>query len=172
MAGGNAAIVVHAIVINPNLCIMYRGYKAVYIELFISKNVITERMINLLRGIRGATTVVKNESTEIIERVTELLTTIVQANEFEMEDIGAVIFSSTPDINATFPAIAARNIGWTEVPLFGTQEIDSPNGVPQCIRVLILLNTDLPQKDIKHIYLREAVVLRQDLKQESHVSES
>ena len=172
MAGGNAAIVVHAIVINPNLCIMYRGYKAVYIELFISKNVITERMINLLRGIRGATTVVKNESTEIIERVTELLTTIVQANQFEMEDIGAVIFSSTPDINATFPAIAARNIGWTEVPLFGTQEIDSPNGVPQCIRVLILLNTDLPQKNIKHIYLREAVVLRQDLKQESHVSES
>ncbi|AJQ27262.1 chorismate mutase [Pelosinus fermentans] len=171
MAGGNAAIVVHAIVINPNLCIMYRGYKAVYIEL-LYKNVTTERMINLLRGIRGATTVVKNESTEIIERVTELLTTIVQANEFEMEDIGAVIFSSTPDINATFPAIAARNIGWTEVPLFGTQEIDSPNGVPQCIRVLILLNTDLPQKDIKHIYLREAVVLRQDLKQESHVSES
>ncbi|MDF2635720.1 MAG: chorismate mutase [Pelosinus sp.] len=122
-------------------------------------------MIILLRGIRGAITVDKNESVEIIERVTELLAAIVQANTFELEDIGAIIFSSTPDVNSTFPAIAARNLGWTEVPLFGTQEIDSPNGVPYCIRVLILLNTELPQKAIKHIYLREAVVLRQDIKQ-------
>jgi len=114
---------------------------------------------------RGAITVDKNESVEIIERVTELLAAIVQANTFELEDIGAIIFSSTPDVNSTFPAIAARNLGWTEVPLFGTQEIDSPNGVPYCIRVLILLNTELPQKAIKHIYLREAVVLRQDIKQ-------
>lgn len=124
-------------------------------------------MIFLLRGIRGAITVDKNESAEIIEKVAELLSTMVQANKIEIEDIGAVIFSSTPDLNSTFPAVAARNLGWTEVPLFGTQEIDSPNGVPYCIRVLILLNTDLPQKAIKHIYLRGAVVLRQDINKDN-----
>jgi chorismate mutase len=123
-------------------------------------------MIILLRGIRGAITVDKNESVEIVERVAELLAAIKQNNKFDIEDIGAVIFSSTPDINSTFPAVAARNLGWTEVPLFGTQEIDSPNGIPRCIRVLILLNTELSQKAIKHIYLRDAVVLRQDIKQD------
>lgn len=123
-------------------------------------------MIILLRGIRGATTVENNESSEIVDRVTELLSALLAANKFEMEDIGAVIFSSTPDINAAFPAIAARNLGWTEVPLFGTQEIDSPDGISRCIRVLILWNTGLSQKAIKHIYLRDAVVLRQDIKQD------
>jgi chorismate mutase len=123
-------------------------------------------MIILLRGIRGAITVDQNESAEIVERVAELLAAMKQANAFELEDIGAVIFSSTPDINSTFPAIAARKLGWTEVPLFGTQEIDNPNAIPRCIRVLILLNTELSQKAIKHIYLRDAVVLRQDIRQE------
>jgi len=124
-------------------------------------------MIILLRGIRGAITVDENDSVEIVEKVAELLSTMVQANKIEIEDMGAVIFSSTPDVNSAFPAIAARNLGWTEVPLFGTQEIDSPNGVPRCIRVLILLNTDLPQKAIKHIYLRGAVVLRQDINKDN-----
>lgn len=123
-------------------------------------------MIRLVRGIRGATTVDKNESTEIINNVVELLSALVEANKIDIEDIGAVIFSSTPDVNSAFPAIAARNLGWTEVPLFGTQEIDSPNGVAHCIRVLILLNTDLPQKAIKHLYLRGAIVLRQDINKE------
>lgn len=123
-------------------------------------------MIRLVRGIRGATTVEKNESTEIISNVMELLSALVEANKIDIEDIGAVIFSSTPDVNSAFPAIAARNLGWTEVPLFGTQEIDSPNGVAHCIRVLILLNTDLPQKAISHLYLRGAVVLRQDINKE------
>ena len=123
-------------------------------------------MIRLVRGIRGATTVDNNESTEIVSNVIELLSALVEANKIDIEDIGAVIFSSTPDVNSAFPAIAARNLGWTEVPLFGTQEIDSPNGVAHCIRVLILLNTDLPQKAIKHLYLRGAVVLRQDINKE------
>lgn len=123
-------------------------------------------MINLVRGIRGATSVDKNESAEIAEKVTELLLEMVQANTIEIEDIAAVIFSSTPDINSAFPAIAARNMGWTEVPLFGTQEIDNPNGVARCVRVLILLNTQLQQKAIKHIYLRDAVLLRRDISKE------
>ncbi len=117
----------------------------------------------MLRGIRGATTVASNEREEIIEQVTELLSAMVTENNIQTEDIGAVIFSSTPDINAAFPAAGARAMGWTEVPLFGTLEIDNPAGVPRCIRVLILWNTDLAQNDVKHIYLKGSAVLRQDL---------
>lgn len=121
-------------------------------------------MIILVRGVRGATSVDKNEPADILERVEELLVTMVEANEIKIEDIAAVTFSSTADLNSAFPAIAARNLGWIEVPLFGTQEIDCPTALPRCIRVLILLNTDLPQNAIKHSYLREAAVLRPDVK--------
>lgn len=117
----------------------------------------------MLRGVRGATTVLRNERQEILEKTAELLTKMVEANNICSEDIGAVIFASTPDINSTFPAAAARTLGWADVPLFGTQEIDNPDGVPQCVRVLILWNCDLPQNAITHVYLRDAVKLRPDL---------
>lgn len=120
-------------------------------------------MIILVRGIRGAISVDENQSAEIIARVEELLVAMVQANNIQTEDIASITFSSTVDLNATFPAIGARNLGWSQVPLFGTQEIDCPTGLPRCIRVLILLNTDLPQNAIKHIYLREAIALRNDI---------
>ena len=74
----------------------------------------------MLRGIRGATTVTANNQEEIFERVAELLTTIMQENRLVTEDIGAVIFSSTPDLNAAFPAAGARRAGWAQIPLFGT----------------------------------------------------
>lgn len=118
----------------------------------------------MLRGVRGATTVERNEREEIFANVAELLALIVEENKIDIEDIGAVIFSSTPDINAAFPAAGARAMGWSEVPLFGTLEIDNPNGVARCIRVLILWNTEVPQKEIKHLYIKGAAVLRQDLK--------
>lgn len=118
----------------------------------------------MLRGVRGATTVERNEREEIFANVAELLALIVEENKIDIEDIGAVIFSSTPDINAAFPAAGARAMGWSEVPLFGTLEIDNPEGVPRCIRVLILWNTEVPQKEIKHLYAKGAAVLRQDLK--------
>lgn len=117
----------------------------------------------MLRGIRGASTVEINEPEEILDCVAELLKTIQVENKVNTEDIGAVIFSSTPDLDSAFPAVAARNLGWNEVPLFGTQEIDSPNGLKKCIRVLILLNTNMSQQEIKHIYLRGATVLRKDI---------
>ncbi|WP_346355784.1 chorismate mutase [Azotosporobacter soli] len=119
----------------------------------------------MIRGVRGATTVENNCAEEIISRVEELLTALIKANAIETEDIGALIFSSTPDLNAAFPAVAARRLGWNEVPLFGTQEIEQPDGVKQCVRVLALLNTERSQKEIKHIYLHGATVLRQDVKQ-------
>jgi chorismate mutase len=117
----------------------------------------------LVRGIRGAITVDNNEPAEIVERVTELLVTMVEANDIQSQDIAVVNFSSTADLDAQFPAVAARKMGWSEVPLFGTLEIDCPSGLPMCIRVLILLNTELPQHAIKHSYLRGASVLRPDV---------
>lgn len=121
-------------------------------------------MIILVRGVRGAISVDKNEPKEIVKRTEELLVAMVHANKIQVEDIASITFSSTADLNSAFPAVAARKLGWIEVPLFGTLEIDCPTGVPRCIRVLILLNTDLPQHAIKHIYLREAIVLRPDIK--------
>lgn len=117
----------------------------------------------MLRGIRGATTVDTNHKDKIIERTAELLRELQNINNVYPEDIGAVIFSSTPDINAAFPAAAARTMGWLEVPLFGTQEIENPDGVPLCIRILVLWNTDKKQSEIQHAYLHGATRLRPDL---------
>lgn len=117
----------------------------------------------LLRGVRGATTVEANDQKQIMERTAELLTAIVTENAIDTGDIAAIIFSSTPDLNAAFPAKAARQMGWADVPLFGTEEIENPNGVPKCLRILILWNTDKRQKEIKHVYLRDTAVLRQDI---------
>ncbi|WP_324332177.1 chorismate mutase [Methylomusa anaerophila] len=119
--------------------------------------------MNILRGVRGATTVINNDRQEISVRVIELLNEIVKENGLEKEDIAAAIFSSTPDLNAGFPAVGARMLGWNEVPLFGTQEVECPDALPRCIRVLILWNTDRNQNQIKHIYLHHAVALRQDI---------
>jgi len=120
-------------------------------------------VVIILRGIRGATTVTTNNREEIFEHVAELLVAISQENVLNTEDIGAVIFSSTPDLDAAFPAAGARKAGWTQVPLFGTQEIDCPDAPALCIRVLVLWNTDLGQHDIKHVYLHGAANLRQDI---------
>lgn len=97
----------------------------------------------------------------------ELLAALVTANKIRTEEIGAVIFSSTPDLNAAFPAAAARKLGWSSVPLFGTQEIENPSGVARCIRVLILWNCEKSQQDIQHLYLYGAAVLRPDMAQET-----
>jgi len=117
----------------------------------------------LLRGIRGATTVTRNDKICIEQAVTELLSAIEQANHLDLEDIGAIIFSSTPDLNSAFPAAGARAMGWSAIPLFGTAEIDQPDAVALCIRVLILYNTEKKQSELQHIYLRNAAILRPDI---------
>jgi chorismate mutase len=117
----------------------------------------------MVRGVRGATTVEANDREEIFRRTAELIVTMTTENGIVADDIGAVIFSSTPDLDAAFPAAAAREMGWTEVPLFGAQEIAVPEGVARCIRVLILWNTDKGQGEIRHIYLHEAAALRKDI---------
>ena len=112
-------------------------------------------------GIRGATTAAGNIADEIHLATRELLMELVKANEIETDQIAAIFFSATPDLNSAFPAKAARDMGWLNVPLFCQVEIDVPGSVPRCIRVLILLNTELEQDQVKHVYLKETVGLRE-----------
>lgn len=116
-----------------------------------------------MQGIRGAITVEKNTKEEIFAAVESLLTQLVEQNALLLSDIGAAIFSATPDLNAAFPAAAARRIGWETVPLFGAQELDVENGLEKCIRVLLLVNTDKNQDEIVHVYLGKSSCLRPDL---------
>jgi chorismate mutase len=116
------------------------------------------------RGIRGATTVTADQSDLILEATRELLEAIVAANQaMRPEDIGSAIFTVTDDIAATFPAQAARQMGWSMVPMMCAREIPVPNSLPRAIRVLVHWNTETPQGEIKHIYLRDAVKLRPDI---------
>jgi len=117
----------------------------------------------LVRGIRGAITVNSNTKEEIIEKTKELLITLKKENDFKIEDITSIFFSVTSDLNAVFPAQAARELGWKQVPLFDMQEIEVPGSMPRCIRILIQINCQKSQKEIKHCYLRGATILRKDL---------
>ncbi len=115
------------------------------------------------RGIRGAVDVPANDAREILQATQELLQEMQQKNSLEKEEITAIIFSMTRDLNAVFPAQAARQLGWKYVPLFCTEEIDVPGALPRCVRVLMLVNTDKQPEEIRHVYLRGAAILRRDL---------
>ncbi|MEZ4630712.1 MAG: chorismate mutase [Deinococcales bacterium] len=117
-----------------------------------------------LRGIRGATTVKADEAFLVLEATAELLQEVLKANQIDDYDcIAAIFFSTTPDITSTFPAEAARQLGMTTVPLMCHQEIAVPNRLPLAIRLMMQINTQKSQQEIKHIYLRDAVKLRPDL---------
>lgn len=116
------------------------------------------------RGIRGATTVSRNDEKEILDATAELLKEIVARNEIEPEDICSVWITVTPDLTATFPARAIRVLsGWDMVPLMCSTEIPVQGALPKCIRLLIQVNTTKGQRDMKHVYLNEARSLRPDL---------
>ena len=120
-----------------------------------------------LRGIRGAITISVDGHEEILTETRHLLLAIQKANpSLHPSDIGSAFFSVTSDITSAFPAAAAREIGWTQVPLLCFQEIPVSGSLPLCIRVLIHWNTDLTQGDIHHVYLGQAKVLRPDLEME------
>lgn len=116
-----------------------------------------------VRGVRGATTVAANDAQSIVSATEELLTEMVSSNRIQVEDVAAVLFTTTGDLDAAFPAKAARLLGWQHVPLLDTREIPVPGSLPRCIRVLLLWNTDVPQCRVAHVYLREARKLRKDL---------
>jgi chorismate mutase len=117
----------------------------------------------VVRGVRGAITVDHDDSDEIISAAGKLLETIITANDINEEMVASVIFTTTPDLTAAYPAKAARQIGWTRVALMGCQEMENPAGLSRCIRVLIHWNTDKSLDELRHIYLRDAVVLRPDI---------
>jgi chorismate mutase len=115
------------------------------------------------RGVRGATTVERNEREEILMATRQLLALLVRRNGIDRKDVASAIFSTTPDLDAEFPALAARQLGWLDVPLLCSHEIAVPGSLKFCIRVLVHWNTDIVQADIQHIYIRDAVKLRPDL---------
>ncbi|MFA5056043.1 MAG: chorismate mutase [Dehalococcoidia bacterium] len=114
------------------------------------------------RGIRGATTVDANTKQSIYASTKELLHEIIKANGVGNDDITSIIFTVTDDLNAAFPARAAREMGMSNTPLLCSREINVPDSLQSCLRILILFNTDKKPDDIKHIYLKGAAVLRSD----------
>ncbi len=116
-----------------------------------------------VRGIRGATTVESNTVEAILTATQELLAAIVTANNVNPEDVASAIFTVTPDLDAAFPARAAREFGWHHVPLLSAVEIETDEGLPRTVRTLIHWNTDRPIDDVRHVYLRDAVRLRPDI---------
>ncbi len=114
------------------------------------------------RGIRGATTADNNSPEEILKATRQLLALIIRQNGIEPEDVASAIFSTTTDLDAEFPALAARQLGWFDVALMCTHELDVPGSLRRCIRILLHWNTDKPADEIVHVYVKEARKLRPD----------
>lgn len=115
------------------------------------------------RGVRGATTADANTRDQILTATRQLLALMIRSNGIEATDVASAIFTVTRDLDAEFPALAARQLGWLDVPLLCSYEIDVPGSLRQCVRVLVNWNTDKPQSAIRHIYIKEAMRLRPDL---------
>jgi chorismate mutase len=115
-----------------------------------------------LRALRGAITVEENTTDAILDGTEELLRAILERNGLDAENLVSCIFTTTGDLNAEFPAVAARRIGLSAVPLLGAREMDRPGALPRVIRILVHCYAD-PDQPAQHVYLRDAVTLRQDL---------
>lgn len=117
----------------------------------------------MVRALRGAITVEANDSEQIIAETGTLLRKIVEENNLDIEDIISVIFSMTDDLDAAFPAVAARQLGWNSAALMCTREINVPGSLKMCIRVMMHINSEKKNNELRHIFLKEAVKLRPDL---------
>ena len=117
------------------------------------------------RGVRGAITVDSNDAEQILIATRELLYIMIRSNGIEPEDVASAIFTTTVDLDATYPALAARQLGWYEVALLCGHEMDVPGGLAKCIRVLVNWNTERSATEIVHVYLRNAKGLRPDHKE-------
>ena len=122
-----------------------------------------KNMSTICRGVRGATTVSENSRDAILQATRQMLALMIRRNAINASDIASAIFTVTRDVNAEFPALAARQLGWLEVPLLCGYEIEVPGSLPKCIRVLLHWNTCKTQSEIHHVYIHEAVRLRPDL---------
>ncbi|MER6830176.1 chorismate mutase [Streptosporangium sp. NPDC000563] len=119
----------------------------------------------MMRAIRGAIQVGANDRDEILSGVTELVTEVMGRNRLTTDDVISVIFTATPDLTAEFPALAARKLGFHDVPLICASEIDVPGALPRVVRLMAHVDVDRPRQDIQHVYLRGAVALRVDIAQ-------
>lgn len=119
----------------------------------------------MVRAVRGAIQVGANDRDSIIEGTTELVSAIMERNELTTDDVISVLFTATPDLTAEFPALAARKLGFHEVPLICCTEIDVPGALPRVVRLMAHVETDRSRAEIQHVYLRGAVALRQDIAQ-------
>lgn len=120
----------------------------------------TASSLTASRGVRGATVAHDNTPESIREAVTDLVSQIVQRNAIDPDDLAAAFFTTTPDLNASFPAEAIRHMGWEYVPMLGAVEMAKPGAPGRCIRVLLLWNTPVSVRDVQHVYLRGTEVLR------------
>ncbi|MDP6583440.1 MAG: chorismate mutase [Chloroflexota bacterium] len=119
--------------------------------------------MTVCRGVRGAVPVISNTESDILAAAERLLSELIDRNGILSDDIASAIFTTSPDINAEYPAIAARKLGWTNVALLCGHEMDVPHGMQRCLRILIHWNTDKSPEDIVHVYLDRTRSLRPDL---------
>jgi chorismate mutase len=124
----------------------------------------------MMRGVRGAITIDEDSAEAIWQGARELLQALIDANGIEEEHVASVIFTTTPDLTAAYPAKAARDLGWTQTALMGMQEMGVPEGLKLCIRVLIHWNTDRRMDELQHVFLRGAAALRPDLSPEQKMN--
>jgi len=118
-----------------------------------------------VRAIRGAVQVDANERAAILEGSTDLVTEVMARNNLDTDDVISVLFTATPDLTAEFPALAARKIGFQDVPLLCASEIDVPGALPRVVRLLMHVETGKPRSELQHVYLRGAAALRLDIAQ-------
>jgi chorismate mutase len=116
----------------------------------------------ICRGVRGATTVEEDTREAILSATRELLTHMIEANGIQTDDIASVIFTTTADLTAEYPALAARQLGWHDVALMCAHEINVPHGLKHCIRILLHWNTEKLATEVRHVYMKGAVSLRPD----------
>ena len=114
------------------------------------------------RGVRGATTLDANTGEAILKAARELLALMIRQNGIRREDVASAVFTTTPDLNAEFPALAARQFGWFNTALMCFHELDVPGSLRRCLRILIHWNTDKPADEIVHVYIKGATDLRPD----------
>ncbi|GAA3468264.1 chorismate mutase [Nonomuraea roseola] len=119
----------------------------------------------MVRAIRGAIQVEANDRDAIISGTTELVAAVMERNQLTTDDVISVLFTATPDLTAEFPALAARKLGFHEVPLICCTEIGVPGALPRVVRLMAHVEIDRPRAEIQHVYLRGATVLRQDIAQ-------
>ena len=130
----------------------------------VCEHVLRKRLATKVRGVKGATTTKGTSARDVLDATEELLFKLIQVNSIEQDDVACVQFSTSPDLVAEFPAVAARErLGWNDVPLMCSHEMARPGALTRCVRILILWNTNKVQNEIMHVYLHDAAKLRPDL---------